>query len=896
VSPRPPALGRALLRLLPPPHRDYLAGDLEEEYVDVVLPRAGKLRADLWFVWQAARSVASFARPRGGLAGLRVSSPPVLRETRYALRALLRRPGFSALAIVTLAVGIGTTSSVFSVADAVLLREVPGVERPEELATVRFAYEGGRGEAPVSLPNLRDLGQASPGVASIAGFSRALLQVSAEGLPARNAWSQIVTGDYFELLGVHAARGRLFTAQEADAPDGPALVVLSDAFWRRVYQGDPEALGRTLRINGLPFTVVGVAPPEFRGVERLDSLDLWVPASQHVALRHGRGIPGWELDGRGAAHFANTLIRVAPGVSTEETQRQLRAAMARLVEAYPDVNETYQEALPTVEAGIGLAAQDRARLDPILRVLAGLVGVILLVTCANVANLLVLRGLRRREETALRRALGATRAHLVVQNLAEALLLAVPAAMLGLGIAEGVNAVLWTTGLFPDGVATHAAIDGRVFAFASGLGVLTAITFGLLSALLLAGGDQQAALRGTRRTSSRIAAALQGGLSVTQLALSLALVGGVLVLGRTAVNLTSVDVGFSAENVLAMEVDPGSQGYRAEEVDRFRNALVDRVGASSAVESVAAASFPPFGHVAMQLEVRDPADATRLLPVRADWVTDGFFEILGVPTVAGRTFTSDEVTSMSEGSRPLVLGRRMAERLFVTPERAVGRTVDAEIFGQPMSGHVVGVVEDIIDSDLRRDPYPKVYVAMPGSPLTLTTLLVRTRRPLDAAAAEVRDILGGIDPDVPLGSVTELSSRVGAATVRERTFARLAALLAAIAILLAGVGLYSVVAYAAAQRRREFGIRIAVGASGVGITRLVLRHALLFGAGGVALGIGIFAAGSRVLASVLFGVAALDPPSLAAASALLLAVAVGASLAPARAATRVDPALTLRSD
>jgi predicted permease len=876
------------------PHRDFVSGDLEEEYADTVCPERGKLRADLWFLGQAVRSMVSFLRPGGGLYRSFIPSPPLLREVRHAVRGLARRPGFSALAVVTLAVGIGTATSVFSVADAVLFRLVPGVDDPDALATVSFLREDGGG-APVSLPNLRDLGEMSPGVADIAGYSRALLQVAADGLPARTAWSQIVTGAYFELLGVKVSRGRLFSRAEADDPAGPALAVVSDAFWRRVFQADPAAVGRTLRINGLPFNVVGVMEPEFRGVERLDSLEIWVPASQHVALRHGLGIPGWELEGRGAAHFANTVIRRAPGTSPAEAQEQLRASMVQLVEAYPDHNEVYREARPTVEAGIGLRVQDRSRLDPTLRVLAALVGVILLVTCANVANLLVLRGVRRREETALRRALGAARGHLVIQNLAEALLLSLPAAVLGLIIAVGVNEVLWSTGLFPYGVAEHTVIDLRVFLFAAGLGVLTATTFGLLPALLHERGDQRATLGGgAGRASSRTARALQGGLSMVQLALSLALVGGVMLLARTSANLSSIETGISPENVIAMEVDPGPQGYRRAEVDRFRSALVERVEGLTGVESVAASGFPPFGHLAMRLEVRHPDDATRMLSSTADWVTSGFFKTLRVPVLAGRDFSSEETTVLNEASRAVVIGRTLAVDLFGAPEEAVGRSLEAAVFGQPMAVHVVGVVEDVIDSNLRREPRPKMYVSMPGSPQSFTTLLVRSRRPMEAVAADVRTVLDGVDANVPLGSVTALEQRVANATVRERTFARLSALLASIAMLLAGVGLYSVVAYAAAQRRREFGIRIAVGASRLGITLLVLRHALVFGLGGVILGLAVSVAGSRLLAGVVFGVAPTDPVSLGGAAAVLLLVTVLASLWPARTATRVDPAVTLK--
>lgn len=896
MTPRPPAVGRAILRLLPSPHRDFVTGDLTEEYVDTVLPERGRLRADSWFVGQSVRSVWSFARYRGGPSRSERVARPSAREVRYAFRGLMRRPGHSALAVVTLAVGIGTATSVFSVTDAVLLRDVPGVEGQEALATVSFSHPRTGGESPISLPNLRDLGEASPAVAEIAGFTRALFQLSIEGLPARSGWSQIVTGGYFEMLGVAASQGRLFTREEAESMDGAPLAVVSDAFWRGTLQRDPEVVGRSLRINGLPFTIVGVMQPDFRGIERLDSLDLWVPASQHVALRHGQGIPGWELEGRGAAHFANTIIRIDEGAQIDDTEEQLQAAMTNLVEAYPDHNERYAEAVPTVDAGIGISASDRSRLAPTLQVLAGLVVMILLVTCANVANLLVLRALQRRDETVLRRALGAARAHLFFQNLAEALILALPAVLLGLMIAVGVNGVMWSSGLFPTGVATHTTIDARVFAFAAALGILTACTFGLLPALLHRDAHQHRAVQAARRASSRSATLLQGGLSVVQLALSLALVGSVLLLARTSSNLTSVDPGFVSEGVVAIEVDPGPQGYRGEEVSDFRAALVDRVGSIDGVEAVAASGFPPFGHIAMQLEVREPSDPSQMLTSRADWVTGSFFDAIGIGISHGRPFTLEESTIDAEGRTAVVLSRSLAERLFGAPERAVNQSLDVAVFGQPMEAFVVGVTADIIDANLRREPHPKMYVAMPGSPQSFTTLLVRTQRPTQALAAEVRSAVEEIDSNIPLGSVAELEDLVANATVRERTFARLSALLAAIALLLAGVGLYSVVAYAAAQRRREFGIRLAVGASSVGITRLVLRHSLVFGALGVGLGVAVFLAGSRLLAGIVFGVASTDPLTLAGAATLLLMVTVAASLAPALSATRVDPAVTLRSE
>jgi len=888
---RPPALARGLLRLLPRSHRDFVLGDLEEEYTDRVLGERGDLGAALWFWGQAIRTLGAFVwRRRGSDAGF--VAAPFFRETRHALRGLRRRPSFTLVAVATLALGIGATASVFSVADAVLFRSIPGVTRQEELAAVEFTNGGSR--MGISLPNLRDL-SATPGIVGMASYQPAVVQAGGEGLSARTVWGQIVTGDYFEVLGVRAAMGRLFRPTDVDAAAGAAEVVLSDAFWRATLGADPGIVGGTLRINGTQFDVVGVVEPGFRGVERLDSVDLWLPGSQYVALRHGEGVRGWALDNRSADFFQQTVIRLAPGIAAGEAERRLGATMSRLVEAYPDENRDHATFVPRVRADVGLNGQDRRHLGSTLAVLTGLVLVILLVTCANVANLLVLQAARRREETAVRRVLGAARSQVAFLHFCEALLLAVPAVVLGLGVALLVNRILWSAGLFPDGVVTHVVIDARVFAFAAGTGILTALTFGMLPALLGFRSDIHSPLRDGRRTTSGAATLLQGGLSVVQLSLSLTLVGGALVLARTVANLARIDVGFDPAHVLLFSFDPGPQGYRGADVGRLQRAVLDGAAALPGIERAGISVVPPFSPFLLGVGVAPPAGESLTLLSFADWVTEGHFDVLGMPIVAGRGFTREEsMPAIDSRPRVAVLGHSLATRLFGSARRAVGRTMDVNVSGEAATVTVVGVADDVVDGSPRNDQPPRIYLPLPGSSQTFATLVVLTRRPLGQVAADVRRILAGIDPDVPLTAAEAMVSRVAGATARERTLARLAALLAALAILLAGVGLYSVIAYTTAQRTREFGVRFALGATGLRVTRLVLRQALRFGIVGIVCGLVIFRLGTRIIASSLYGVAAMDVPSVGIAAALILVVALAASLTPALGASRMDPAAVLR--
>jgi len=873
-----------------------VAGDLEEEYAETVLPSRGALRADLWFWGQTVRTLWAFRRGPGGRGGPPFL-PPILRDFAHARRGLLRRPGFALLAVGTLAVGIGAVTSVFGLTDAILLRPVRGVQAPEHLATLHFRAVDGSDETAVSLANLQDLEAGAPAVVRIAGYTGTTFQASGEGLAPRNVHGEVVTGGYFPLLGVTASKGRLFAVDEIDGVDGPAVVVLSNRFWRGALGADEDVVGRTLRLNGTTFTVIGVAAPGFKGTDRLDDVELWVPGSRYATLRHLEGRPGYDPESRRLNHFMRSVIRVREDATDAQAEAELRAAMARLIEVHPDEYGIYAELVPTVDRGIGLDVGTRRRLSSILRILAVLALVVLGVACANVAGLLLLQGFRRQGETAVRRALGAAPGHLAVRHLVEAFLLAFPAAALGLALSMAMNAAMGKSGLFPDGVGEQVTMDFRVFAFAVGTAAVTALVFGAVPALLAARVDVNAALKAARRPSSTATRSLQSGLIVVQLSLAVVLVAGAVLLGRTVENLNSVQLGFEPEGVLAFQYDPGPQGYGADEIARFHRAVLEKAGAFPGVAAAAADTYAPFSFWGFGVELRHPVDPSRKASARLDWVSDGFFSLLAVPVLAGRAFTRDE-TLPSAGKDPqvAVLGRTLALELFGTPERALGRRLDFASSRMPSHPVVVGVVEDFIDGNLRRDPRAKLYLPLPGAAQSPATLLLRTPRPVAEVESDVRRALASADPNVPVLYRMDLSEGLSRATARERTFLDLFAQLSAVAVLLAVAGLYSVVAYAAAQRRREFGVRLALGASGLRLTRLIIGHSLSMGVAGVGVGVGLALLGRQVLAGVLFGVEALDLPSLGAAAGVLLAVAFLAGVIPALQAMRVDPAAVLRAE
>ena len=889
MSRRPPLLGRALLRMLPEEHRDYVAGDLLEEYDTHVVARMGPLRARAWLVGQSLRSLLAFwIRPPH-------TTPPggpgrPLFELRFAARGVLRQPGFSLLAVLTLATGIGAATSVFSVANWLLIRPLPGVVDQERLVVVQYQLPDGN-ETGISPANLRDLAAGAPALSHLAGHTWVTIQASLGGQPATTLRGEAVTGSYFELLGARPALGRLIAAEEADADDGQQVVVLSYRLWTSAFDASPAVIGRTIRLNGLPFTVIGVTEPGFNGTDRLEAIDLWVPAAREPELEHTPASADYTSENRAAKYLMRSVGRLASGASPQTAQAQLRATMASLVAAYPDENGIYADYVPTVFEGIGLRIWSRTALSDTLKALSLAVLLVLMLASANVTGLMVVREIRRQGETAIRRALGAGRIQLMVHRALEAGLIAAPAVALGLVIAHGLNRLLWSTGLRATGPLEGIGLDWRVGAVGAALGLVSVLGIAVATTASDDATGLAERLKASARTGTRKLSRLQGALTIGQLGLSLSLLAAASLLARSVYNLASVDLGLSPDGVAVHLLDASPQGYDTEEAFDFLVRVLEEVRRANPELVASLAQYEPFSSSTFSARV-SPAGSEAVVEASFVWVADDYFEVLGIPILEGRELEPDEVqrAATSADPVPIVLNRRLARSLFGEAS-AVGRHITIRLFGTH-DARVVGVAGDVFHASAREAPPPQIHLPVnPRRPMA--TLLTRSRRDPRQVSELVTEAVRAVDPDVPVYRSSSMSAQIERTMAEERTLLRLLGVLAIVAIGLAGVGLHSVIRYAVEQRVREFGIRLALGAESRRLVATVMCQALGFGAAGLVAGLAVTVLLVRVIRSHLFGVVGLDPLSLALAAAILLAIVVLSSTLPALTATRVDPARTL---
>lgn len=817
-----------------------------------------------------------------------------LQDLRYAARALRRSPGFALVAVLTLALGIGANTTIFNIANWVLLRPIPGIADPEELAVVQFQKDDGNSTG-ISYPNLVDLREAAPALSGLVGSAPASLQVSAENAEPLSLFGEAVTGGYFRVLGVRPQHGRWFLPEELGPGSEARVAVISDRLWHSFFEADPGVVGRTLRLNGSTFTIVGVAPKGFHGTERLGDTDVWLPGPTYPVVRHMSGLM---LDDRGAGMFMNVVGRLRPGASLELAQEQLQLAMRRLVEGYPEANDIYGEYRPTVFSGIGIPIFLREQIGGTMRLLMGIVALVLLIACANVANLLIFRGVRRRGETAVRRALGASWNRLLRQSLVEGVLLAL------LGGAGGVLVAIWLTDLFRGfsllGLPPleEVGVDWRVLGFALLVSIATGIFFGIVPAAMAQREDLVSNLKESSRTETGRGARLRGALTVVQLTASMALLVGALLLARTLHNLSRVDLGFDAEEVLTFSVNPEPQGYSPEQVRALRDRLLDRVGEIPGIESVSLIADAPFSRISTGIRVRaGGGDAAREpLDPNVLWIAPDYFTTLGIPLLAGRDFTRAEYNASPESAPDgVVISRNLAIRLF-GEENPLGKRVIEDAYEGPVTYQVIGVAADTRTTGLRNAPDPLVYRPLAAAWNDRVAIMVRSARPDAETETAVREAVSEIDSSLPFFRVETLSESVRGYMAEERLFSRMIGLLALLAAVLAGVGLYSVIAYSVAQRTREIGIRMALGAESGRVVGLVAREAGGLVIAGAVIGTAAAAGFSRLLESRLFGVEPLDPAIYFVAGILFLLVTLAASTIPARAATRVDPMVALRAE
>ncbi|MCH8948204.1 MAG: ABC transporter permease [Acidobacteria bacterium] len=825
--------------------------------------------------------------------GLESAIESFWQDVRYGLRMLRKNPGFTAVAVLSLALGIGANTTIFSLFNALLLRPLPG-RNPGALATVYTSGSSGSLYSASSYPDYLDYRDRSEAFSELAASTFTPMLLSGAGLNDRII-GETVTGNYFETFGVTALYGRTFTSAE-DQPGAAPVVVLSHGLWQRLFGSDPAVVGETLKLNGQPVTIIGIAPKEFTGSIRGVSLELWVPFSNAPLLMPRRNL----IERRGARGLF-LFGRLKPGYTAEQAQSNLRVIGQQLYEAHP--NEwTNKKGQPRV---VSVLPESQSRVPPVARgallgflgMLLVVVGLVLLIACANVANLLLARAGARRREIAVRLALGAGRGRLVRQLLTESLLLSLLA-----GVA-GVLLAVWTSRLLMAfqpplsfSLALDLGFDYRVLAFAFGVTLATGIIFGLAPALQATKPNLVVALKevGAGGAGGYRRSYLRNGLVVTQVALSVLLLAGAGLFLRSLANAGTIDVGFDPENVLLVSLDLGLQGYDEVRGRVFYQQLQERLEKHPQIESASVARSLPLGlggaRRTVAIEGYQPAPGEDM-EHHFNVVGPRYFETLRIPIVRGRSFTDQD----SKNAPGVVIVNQAFARRFWPGENPIGKRLTAQNPQDEYPLEIVGVAKSGKYITLGEDPRPYIYyphrqqfyqpamdllVRATGNPSALT----------DAVRGEVR----ALDPTLAAYSVRTLTEHMGVSLLPVRMAATLLGIFGFLALVLAAVGIYGVMSYAVSQRTHEIGIRMALGAQPRDILRSVIGQGMMLVLIGVVIGLAVALAVTRFLTFLLYGISATDPATFAGVSLLLAAVALLACYIPARRATKVDPMVALR--
>jgi putative ABC transport system permease protein len=892
-----------LTRAVPDEWRDSIAGDLEEERRRRLA--SGRYAGTAWIVGTTIRLVTrlrmerrtSVAPTQAGREGHTTGNgrtfdlDGVWADGRYAVRGLVASPGYTAMAILALALGIGANGAVFNLTNWLLLRSVPGLQHQERLVTVNFGEAGATG--PVSVPAVNRLATGIPALAAVAGYQSVPLHVAPSvGGPPRRIDAEIVSGNYFDVLGGPLARGRGFSPDEGRLASLPPVVVVSDRFWRDDLGRSADVIGRAVVINGEPWTIVGVATRGFHGPSRSGSADLWVPVTQHQRVLPG--YPNNVLTSLKARVFFGVVGRLAPGGTVALVTTQAETVRRSLLADLPGDFQLKRFHFTAV-AGVEARPWVRDRLSRSMTLLTGVVSLLLVLTCANVGNLLLARATGRRAEIATRMALGASRLRIARLLLVESLLLSMAAGGVALVLAALVGRLLAGTivlqGLPP---LDRVELDWHVFAFALAAATLVALAAGVVPAISGSRFDVQTALREAGRSQTAGRGRIRRVLTVAQVAVSLTLLVGALLLVRSMAMRRAIDPGFDPSHVLAFSVEPRLQGYdKARQVAFYRD-LLARVRDQAGVRSAGLAWLQPYSQGAADQEVR-AADQPETTKVDADYnvVSPGFFDALNLSLIQGRDFTDAEAfrpANQSAGS--VIISESLARTLFGQTS-AVGRQI---VLASDDDGTrtVVGIVRDTRQRRLVAPPPHMIFEPMSEAYAGWATVLVNVGAPPETIVPALRRAVMSIDPTLPIYDVTTLRAAIEKQLADDILVTRLTTTFALLATLLAAVGLYSVLARGVAERRREFSIRVALGAGPAMVARLVTGEALRVTA--IGLGCGLVATYwlARLLDSRLFGVQRFDPWACGGGVVLTLAISLIAALAPAHRAARVDPAAELK--
>lgn len=808
----------------------------------------------------------TWTRERGG----RLMLTNLIRDLRYGVRQLARTPGFTIVAVLTLAVGIGATSAIFSVVNGVLLRPLPYPE-PDRIVRV-FEVLQQFGRFAVAPATFLDWRQQNTVFERIVAVNQSGATFNAGSGPERIT-GLLVSWDFFDALKVAPAQGRTFRAEE-DTPGKDAVVVVSHTMWEQRLGSDPSVLGRSITLNGLPMTIVGVMPADFS----YDGAEFWRPLALNPANASRGG------------HFLLVIARLKPGVTIEQAHAEMKGISEGLARQYPEAS-----ANETAEV-VGLHTNLVARVRPALLTLLAAVGVVILIACANVANLLLVRAAVRGREIAIRTTLGASRGRLVLQLLAESLVLSLAGGAGGLLLAYLAIQPIQTLSAGSIPRATLISIDTSVLLFALTVSMLTGLLFGLAPAWQASRSTVGSILKdGGRSSTSAGGKWIRNGLLIAEVAMSIVLLVGAALLLRSFGRLVNVDPGFKPDHVLAFRVAlPGGPYPENHHRISFFETLTNRLAALPEVAAVGAIqSLPMRGDYLLSFTVRGrPAPKPNEQP-SANYrvITSGYFTTMGIPLLRGRMFNDRD---SEKAPMVAVVDQQFADRHFPGQD-PIGQGLD---IGNGSEGfyEIVGVVGGVRQDSLDSQPDPTMYVPYPQGSFSQMWVVARTKNDPAQLSASVRQTIRSIDVNLPAFAMTPLTTVVDDSVAQRRFSMLLLTVFASIALFLAAVGLYGVVAYSVSLRTQEIGLRMAIGAQRRDVLQMILGGGMKLALVGVIIGLVVAVSLSGVLTTMLFEIQRFDVASYAATAGILLAIAMLACYVPARRAMRVDPIVALRDE
>lgn len=838
----------------------------------------------------------------------------IVQDVRYAFRILIKSPAFAAIAVLSLALGIGANTAIFSLIDALLLRQLP-VDHPEEL--VILSGPGSAGTSIGSQSGTRDLfsypefvhlhdqSQVFAGMfASESSITR--LSVAVDGAAEANdqLLCRLVTGEYFHVLGVRPLLGRVFTAEEDRAPGTAPVAVISYNYWKRRFSLDPFVLGKTFRAYNTTFTIIGVAPQGFAGETVGYVPDAWLPM-----MMQGQAMPGrpWLVQSKSVMEkvmWLHVFGRLKPGITLAQAQAAANVTFQQMLssEIGPKMTEAERkeyldQKIQISNASRGASSYREDFREPVL-VLMSLVGLVLLIACANVANLLLVRATARQKEIAVRLALGAARVRLVRQLLTESVFLAFTGGALGVLFAQwGDKLLLRMVAGGKDAIPLDLHPDAHILGFTIGVSLLTGILFGLAPALRATRMDLAPVLKDAARgmTAGRSRLGLGKMLVIAQVAMALVMLIGTGLFVRSLQKLLSVDLGYNPDKLLLFRIDPVSSGYQGAAIPQLYRQLLDRLQAIPGVRAVTVSDNGLFSHS----ESGDPisiqgytAKNGQDMNARFDQVGPNYFKTVGIPILMGRDISIDD----TETSPRVGLINQTMARYYFGNENAIGKQITDTYPDNVTSFEVVGVVADAKYNNIREKTPRRFYVPFFHPVVTegAGVFEIRTFANVASVSETIRREILAVDKTLSVGDFHTMGELVDESVNRDRLIATLSSFFGALALVLASVGLYGVMSYAVARRTNEIGVRMALGAASQNVIWMVLREVLVMVAIGVAVGLPAALACSRLVSSRLFGLSPNDPLTIALAAVVLVVVATLAGYVPARRASRVDPMVALR--